>query len=557
MADGSQQLRAQDTDVPEPEAQEAPPAPAMPRPPFVPKPPLVALGYMLASVFIALSQSLGQGFLSANIRQLAGELGATQSDTMWLMVAFVAPRASLPLMLIKIRFQYGLRRFAEVSIALYVAVALLSLFTADLHSALVVELLSGISAAPLSTLAFMYMLEPLPPAKKLQVGLPLALTFISLGTPLARAISPWLMTDGSWNNVLLLKLGMSMIALWLVYKLPLATAERVKMIKGLDLVSFALIAAAFGGFVACFTTGYTYWWTATPWMGVALAGSIAALGLAAVIELHRKEPLLDLRWLMTPEMIHLTAALLIFRIILSEQAAGAPGLFQALNYAPEQIAPLFWVISAATVAGGVVCCFVLQPSRVPAIHVVALSMIALGSWMDSRSAVDVAPDQFMASQAIIGFAAALFLPPAMASGLLTALQRGPTYLLSFIILFLSTQILGGTIGSGLFRTFVAARTTAHADLMRDQLMSGDPQVAQRVADLAASLAGTLTDPVQRKAEALSTLAGDVSRQATVAAYNDVFALTAALALGALAVLVLHVARNALRDRMAPAAPAAE
>ncbi len=548
MADGSQQPRPQEAG--------AQPAPAIPRPAFVPKPPLVAAGYMLAAVFIALSQSLGQGFLSANIRQLAGELGATQSDTMWLMVAFVAPRASLPLMLIKIRFQYGLRRFAEVSIALYVAVALLSLFTADLHSALVVELLSGITAAPLSTLAFMYMLEPLPPAKKLQIGLPLALTFISLGTPLARAISPPLMTDGSWSNILLLKLGMSMIALWLVYKLPLATAERVKMIKPLDLVSFLLIAGAFGGFVACFTTGYTYWWTASAWMGVLLAGSIGALVLAAMIELHRKEPLIDLRWLLTPEMIHLTAALLVFRIILSEQAAGAPGLFQALDYAPEQIAPLFWVISAATVAGGLACCLVLKPSRVPAIHVAALSMIALGAWMDSRSAVDVAPDQFMLSQAIIGFAAALFLPPAMSSGLLTALQRGPTYLLSFIILFLSTQILGGTIGSGLFRTFVAARTTAHADLIKDQLTAGDAQVAQRVTDLAASLAASVTDPLQRKAEALSQLGTAVTRQATVAAYNDVFALTAALALGAIAVLLLHVLRNALRDRMAPTAPAA-
>ncbi|MBE3636845.1 MFS transporter [Mangrovicoccus algicola] len=540
-----------------PAAREAQQGAAPQRPGFVPKRPLVALGYMLAAVFIALSQSLGQGFLTANIRQLAGELGATVSDTSWLMVAFIAPRASLPLMLIKIRTQYGLRRFAEVSIAIYVAVALLSLWTADLHSAMVVELLSGISAAPLSTLAFLYMLEPFPPAKKLQIGLPLALTFISLGTPLARAISPLLLQDGSWFNILMLKLGMAMICLFLVFRLPLAATERMKVIRGMDLLSFALIAGAFGGLVACFTTGYTYWWTAAPWMGVVLAASLAGLVLALVIELQRGEPLLDVRWLMTPEMLHLTAALLVFRIILSEQAAGAPGLFQTLGYAPAQVAPLFWVISAATILGGAVCCLVLKPQRVPQIHMVALAMIALGAWMDAHSAPDVAPAQMMLSQAMIGFAAALFLPPAMAGGLVTALQRGPKYLLSFVILFLSTQILGGTIGSGLFRTFVAARITAHGEMMAGHMAAGDPLVAQQISALAAGYAAQIADPVQRQAEAVSALAQTVTRQATVAAYNDVFALTAALALGALAVLVLHVLRNLLRDRMAPAAPAAE
>ena len=203
-----------------------------PRPAFVPKPPLLAAAYMLASTFIALSQSLGQGFLSANLTTLGGELGATQTETMWLMVVFMAPRAVLPLMLIKIRMQFGLRRFAEVSIIVYVAVALLSLLATDLRSALVVELLSGIAAAPLSTLAFLYMLEPLPPEKKLTIGLPLALTMISLGTPLARAINPLILTDGSWTNILMLKLGMSMICLVLVYRLPLVAAETMKVIKG-------------------------------------------------------------------------------------------------------------------------------------------------------------------------------------------------------------------------------------------------------------------------------------------------------------------------------------
>ncbi|TDX31884.1 hypothetical protein EV657_10480 [Rhodovulum visakhapatnamense] len=531
---------------------ETPPsAPPVPEPPpFVPKPLPLALAYIGASLFIGVSQSLGQGFLAANIPTLAGELGATQSQTSWLIVAFMAPRASLPLMLIKIRAQYGLRRFAEVSIALYAAVALLSLLTVDLRSALAVELLSGISAAPLSTLAILYALEPLPQRLKMRLGLPCALTFMSLGMPLARALSPGILTDGSWTSILLLKLGMSMVCLCLVFRLPLPHGDRVRVIRGLDLISFGLIAVAFGGLVSCFTTGYIYWWTAAPWIGPVLALSIAGVVAALVIELHRKAPLLDVRWLTTPEILHLSAALLVFRIILSEQTAGAPGLFQALGYAPEQIAPLFWVISLATVAGGAACALVMKIERVPAIHVVALLLIAVGSALEAHANSDVSPAQRMLSQGMVGFAAALFLPSAMAAGLVKALGKGPQYLLSFVIVFLSSQILGGTIGSGLYRTFVAARTTAHAQWIDAQLQVGDPLVAGRLAEIRAQLSSSVSDPGQLQIQAVARLASDVTREATVSAYNDVSALVSTLAFCALAALLGHVARDWLRARMA-------
>ncbi len=523
------------------------------RPPFVPKPPLLAAGYMMASAFIALSQSLGQGFLSANLTTLGGEIGATQTQTAWLMVAFMAPRAVLPLMLIKIRMQFGLRRFAEWSIVIYVAVALVSLLATDLRSALVVELLSGVSAAPLSTLAFLYMLEPLPPERKLTVGLPLALTFISLGTPLARAINPAILLDGSWTSILALKLGMSMVCLALVYKLPLASLPTEKVIKGMDLLSFSLIAASFGGLVACFTMGASYWWLQADWIGWVMAGGLAALAIALVIELHRRAPLIDVRWLTSPAMLHLTAALLVFRIILSEQTAGAPGLFQALGFAQSQTAPLYGAITAATLAGGVALTLILRLGAVPYIHMGALLLIAAGAGMDAHAGSTIAPRDMIVSQSLIGFASMLFLPSAMATGLMTALSKGPQYLLSFIIVFLSSQILGGTIGAGLFRSFVAARTVAHAGWIREDLAVGDGLVSDRIAALARALSPGTTDAVQLKAQAGAQLAATVTREATVAAYNDVFALMSCLALGALAVLCGHVAITHLRARQAPAA----
>ena len=49
---------------------------------------------------------------------------------------------------------------------------------------------SGIVASPESSLGFHYMLEPFPPAKKMNIGLCLALTNMTFGVPVARLIAP-------------------------------------------------------------------------------------------------------------------------------------------------------------------------------------------------------------------------------------------------------------------------------------------------------------------------------------------------------------------------------
>jgi len=541
---------AQDTAHP----QDQPTQPAA-GPEFVPKPPLLAFAYLFAAAFLALTQSLGQGFLTANLTTLGGELGATQSQTAWLMVAFMSPRAWMPLMLIKIRTQFGLRRFAQVSILVYVAVAVLNLFATDLRSALMAETLSGIAAASLSTLAFLYMLEPFPAERKLTIGLPLALTVISLGAPLGQALTPLISGDGSRFNILALKLGMAMVCLPFVYLLPLAATPTMKVIKRLDLFSFVLLAAAFSGIVACFTTGAIYWWFEAPWLGWLLAGSIASLALVLVVELHRKAPLLDVRWLTSPAMLHLTAVLILFRIVLSEQTAGAPGLFRSLGYAPEQTMPIFWAISLGTLLGGIFCAMILTPQRVPLIHWGALALVAIGAAMDSHANVTVAPRDMMLSQGLIGFASALFLASAMAGGLMIALMKGPQYLLSFITVFLSTQILGGTIGSGLFRTFASVRGTDHAARLSEHLGMGDALVSERIGRVAQGLSATVQDAAQAQVQAVARLGQEVSRQATVAAYNDAFTAISWLAIAALAVLTLHLLLITLKRRGAPATPA--
>ena len=307
------------------------PQPIQPLP--TPMSPGRAAIYMASSLLLFLTQGLGMNLLNANIYQLQGSLSATTSEIAWLSAAYIAPYASMSIALFKIRMQYGLRRFAELSIICFVLASVLNLFVSDLHSATVVRFLSGMAAAPLSTLGFLYMLEAFPPARKLSVGLSLALMNTTLSAPIARIISPPLMDLGGWHALYTFEMGLALMALPVVYLVPLTPPPRANVIQKMDIVSYLLLAAGFGCLAVFLTLGRLYWWFEVPWLGLLLAGSIAALTLMVALELPRKLPLIDLRWVFSRENMHVAGILLLFRVVSSEQTTTAANFCYAARLA--------------------------------------------------------------------------------------------------------------------------------------------------------------------------------------------------------------------------------
>ncbi|MEK1933615.1 MAG: MFS transporter, partial [Pararhizobium sp.] len=286
--------------------------------------------YMASSVLLFVTQGLGMNLLSANIYQLQGSLSATTSEIAWLSAAYMAPYASMSIALFKIRSQYGLRRFAELSIGCFVLASVLNLFVSDLHSATVVRFLSGMAAAPLSSLGFLYMLEAFPPTRKLSMGLSLALMNTTLSAPIARIISPPLMDLGGWHALYTFEMGLALIALPVVYLLPLTAPPRMKVIQRMDILSYLLLAVGFGCLAVFLTLGRLYWWFEASWLGLLLAGAIVSLTLMVVLELPRKTPLIDLRWLFSRENMHMVGVLLLFRVVSSEQTTTAANFYMQL-----------------------------------------------------------------------------------------------------------------------------------------------------------------------------------------------------------------------------------
>ncbi len=193
----------------------------------------------------------------------------------------------------------------------------------------------------------------------------------------------------------------------------------------------------------------------------------------------------------------------------------------------------------------------MKPGREPAIHVVALTLLAVGAFMDSGATSLTRPQDMYVSQAMIAAAGALFLPPALASGLMSALKKGPNYILSFVIVFLTTQSLGGLLGSAFFGTFITVREKFHSSHLVEHLALTDPLVAQRVAQLGGVYAQQITDKAILNAEGIVLLGQQATREANVLAHNDAFLVIAFLSTAALAALLIHITADRVRATAAP------
>ncbi|MGV1870245.1 MFS transporter [Agrobacterium rosae] len=499
------------------------------------------LVYIVSGLCFFVTQGMGMNIVMANIYQLQGEFSATIAEVAWLSAAYMAPYATFSIALFKVRQQYGLRPFAEISIICFVLASCLNLFVTDLHSAIVVRFVSGMAAAPLSSLGFLYILEAFPVQRKLTLGLSIALTGTLLSAPLARIISPELLDIDGWQALYTMEVGLSLAVLPIIYLLPLTPPPRAKVIERMDILSYLLFAGGLGCLAVFLTLGRFYWWFETWWLGVLLATSIGLLALMTAIELPRKNPMLDLRWIFSRTNLHLIAILLIYRAVSSEQSSTAVSLYQQLGILNEQTTGLYALIIVATLLGGALCALLMLTKYVDTAHVIALALIALGAFMDSGLTNLVRPEQMYLSQAMIAFGAAMFLPPVMAKGFGAALAKGPPYLVNFITIFIFTQITGSLLTTGLLGSFVTLREKFHSNILVESILLQNPQVAQRVSQLSAGYSHVITDAALLKAEGWSLLGAQVTREAYILAYNDTFLLISVCAAAALVMLLLHLA----------------
>ena len=476
-------------------------------------------GYLLIGVYLAVLGGLQNGLLLANLPVLQGHLALTPVESGWVTVAYNMTNACMSILLFKLRQQFGIQRFVRISIATLLLANFVQLFDAGYQIELVSRGISGIAASGLTTLGIYYLMQGLP-AKARIAGVLIGLGLSQIALPLARAISPALIADGDITHLFELQFALSLMASGLVFILPLPPGDIEKAFEKLDLVTFPLLATGMGLMCAFLVQGRIQWWT-SPWLGLALVGAVVMIGAAFLIEHNRANPMLHTRWMTSKDIAIFAGTGALMRVLLSQQGFGAGGLLATVGMINDQLVTYYWIITAATLIGLVVLIVRLDVTDLQRPLLVALGLIAVAAFIDTRAGLLSRPENFYWTQAMMAFAAIYFIGSAMMEGLLRALSQGMHYIVSFIAVFSLSQTVGGLAGVAGLAAFQTMRTKGHLMEIGSDLSVAAPPVAQAIQQSAAAYSGTLADPVLRQASGAGQLVQQAGRDAAILAFNGV------------------------------------
>src|SRR5690606_34607699 len=98
------------------------------------------------------------------------------------------------------------------------------------------------------------------------------------------------------------------------------------------------------------------------------------------------------------------------------------------------------------------------------------------------------------------------------------IKGGPAYILSFLVVFLGTQSMGGVLSSAVLGTFQTLREKFHSSILADHLSLLDPLVVQRIRAYGAAYAKVLPVGALQNAEGAVALGKAASLEANILAY---------------------------------------
>ncbi|MCC2970426.1 MFS transporter [Massilia sp. IC2-476] len=514
---------------------EKPMLPGSPSTPAHPTP--LRFAYLAVGILITITGGLGNALVSVNLINLQGVLGAYSTETAWLPAVYVMTNASMNLLLVKFRQQFGLRLFTEIFLVLYALVTFAHLFVNDLGSAIAVRAAHGMLAAAVSPLGLYYVLQAFKKEWRLR-GVALAMGCAQLALPLAYIFSNDLLQIAEWRGLYMFELGLALVSLGAVLLLKLPPGDYFKAFRPMDFVTFALFAPGMALLCAAVSFGRVRWWFEEPWIGIALAASVFLLAAALCVEHNRANPLLNLRWFTSGNIVRLALSMILVRIVLSEQSVGAVGFLRLVGLDNDQLQTLYAIVLCATIAGVVVSALTINVNHLMAPQVISLLLMALGAWIDAHATNQTRPEQMYLSQSLLAFGGTLFLGPLVIS-LIGTVIANPANLISFSVLFGLTQNLGGLLGSAIVGSFQILREKYHSSIIVEHLSSLDPLVASRIQAGAAAVGQMVADPAARARQGAASLAASATREANILAYNDVFLVLSVLAAASALWIFLH------------------
>lgn len=224
-------------------------------------------------------------------QQLAVDLGASQSQLLWVINGYTIALAALLMPVGAIGDRYGRKKVLVSGLVLFVVANLVAAFAGSVDVLLVSRIAAGIGAAMIMPVTLSVITSSFPEADR-DRAVGVWAGFAGAGGILGLVTSSIVVDNFTWPWVFAVPVAMALVAL--VMTVVVVPHSREHVAGRFDTVGSVLSAFAVGALVLAIHEGPEVGWTEPISLAGLILGGAAAIGFV-VWELRQEHPLLDLR----------------------------------------------------------------------------------------------------------------------------------------------------------------------------------------------------------------------------------------------------------------------
>jgi MFS transporter, DHA2 family, multidrug resistance protein len=493
---------------------------------------IAVIGSMLGAFMAVLNIQI----TNASLPYIEGGIGTGGVNGDWVITAYLIGEIIVIPMTDFMSRVFSLRRYLIINTALFLVFSAACGEARTLPEMIVLRGLQGFSGGVLIPLAFTIIVAMLPPSKR-----PLGLAGFSITATFAPAIGPtiggWLTDNYGWPTIFYVNLvpGVVMLAA-LIYALPRSSMQLGLLRRG-DWLGISLMAVGLAAFQTVLDDGNVYNWFDSPLIVKLSLISAVMLTAFVVVELVRKEPLIQLRLLARRNFGLGTLGNFLLGFALYGSAYLLPQyLAVAQGFDSQQSGE---VMAWTGLPQLVIIPFVpLLMKRIDSRLLVGIGLcVFAGScFMNLRLSSNYAAPQLFVPDVTRAFGQALVMTPLSAIAMvgITSADAG-----SASGLFNMLRNLGGAIGTAAVETFFTHREQYHSFIINQHVSLLQPATRARLASLQDYfMAHGTPNAANAMQRAMIAVGSTIRAQATYMGYADCFGLLGAVLLCALLTVVM-------------------
>lgn len=480
----------------------------------------------LIAVVVALAafmEVLDTTIANVALPYVAGGLGVSEDEASWVVTTYLVANAVALTASSFLAQRLGRRNFFLVCLALFTASSVLCGFAWSLQSLLLFRILQGLGGGGMVPVAQSILADAFPPEKRGQ-GFALFGMAVVVAPVVGPTLGGWLSDNISWHWCFLINGPVGLIAMALIALLlsdsAAAAAARRRLGKRFDLIGFVLVASFLGALEIMLDRGLEDDWFGSTFIVKAAAVCVIAFVIMIPWELSRRDPVVDVRMLATPQfgacflVMLATGAILLattqFLPLLVQQQFGYTATWAGLVLSPGGVVTMAMMFVVGRLSGKV------QPKY----------LIAAGAVVSALSMYDLTNVYgdldfwfFAYSRMLLGIGLPLIFISITAASY-DGIPPGKTDQASALINV--ARNTGGSIGVSLVSNVLAHREQFHQSRLVENVIPSSPQYQNTLQQVTKFFVSQGSSLLQAQQQATDWIGQQLAKQAAFLAYMDAF-----------------------------------